>query len=229
MDGRERNAEFDRFYSEHILKLTAVRKADRYLAKGNYNLARVRYLRALFPDAKFLVPVRDPVHQVASLARQHARFEHASAADARIPRQLAMSGHYEFGPCRVPVNFGDNDATQAIADCWRRGRETEGWARYWAQAYGHVLGLLESDPGARRACLLFRYEDLCAHPASLVDAILAHCELPQNGYESIRAEYVDRLAPPDYYTVDFDDEELQLIGRICGPVNEKLSKFCQNP
>lgn len=229
MDGQGRNAEFERFYTEHILKLLQVRKAERYLAKGNYNLARIRYLLTLFPDAKFLVPVRDPVRQVASLARQHAHFERASAADARIPRQLAMSGHFEFGPRRVPVNFGDRDATQAIADCWRQGRETEGWARYWAQAYGHVLGLLESDPGARGACLLFRYEDLCGHSARMIDAMLAHCELPQNGFETTRTEFIARLSPPDYYTVDFTEEDLQLIGRICDPVNEKLSKFCQNP
>jgi hypothetical protein len=188
MDGQRRNAEFDRFYTEHLLKLLAVRKAGRYLAKGNYNITRIRYLLALFPDAKFLVPVRDPVRQVASLARQHALFERASVTDSRVSRQLAMSGHFEFGPGRVPVNFGDDDATRAVADCWRQGRETEGWARYWAQAYGHVLGLLENHPGVRESCLLFRYEDLCAHPASLVDAILAHCELPQSGFETTRAK-----------------------------------------
>ena len=92
-----------------------------------------------------------------------------------------------------------------------------------------MLDLLENEPGARQACLLFRYEDLCAHPAGQIDALLAHCELPQKGFESVRAEYIGRLSPPDYYTVDFDEEALQLIGRICGPVNEKLSKFCQNP
>lgn len=229
MDGQASNAEFDRFYTEHIRKLLAVRGAGRYLAKGNYNVTRIQYLRRLFPQAKFLIPVRDPVRQVASLARQHALFQRAGEADARIPRQLAMSGHFEFGPRRVPVNFGDHAAARAVIDCWRQGREVEGWARYWAQAYGYVLGLLEKDSGARQACLLFRYEDLCAHSARLIDAILAHCELPQNGFEPVRAAYIERLAPPDYYTVDFDDEETRLIGRICGPVNEKLSEFCHNP
>jgi hypothetical protein len=229
MDGQRQNAEFDRFYTEHILKLLEIRNAGRYLAKGNYNLARIRYLLTLFPDARFLIPVRDPVHQVASLARQHALFSRASEADPRIPRQLAMSGHFEFGPRRAAVNFGDNEATRAVTDCWRQGRETEGWARYWAQTYGYVLSLLENHPGVREACLLFRYEDLCAHSASLIDTILAHCELPHRGFESTRAEYIARFSPPDYYSVDFNEEELDLIDRYCTPVNEKLSKFCQNP
>jgi hypothetical protein len=139
-----------------------------------------------------------------------------------------MSGHFEFGPRRVPVNFGDHEATQAIIDCWQQGREAEGWARYWAETYQHILGQLEAYPEVRKACLLFRYEDLCAHSASLIDAILTHCELPQTGFESIRKEYIARLSPPDYYAVDFSPDELRQIDHHCGPVNEKLSKFCQS-
>jgi len=229
LEGQPRNAGFDRFYTEHILKLLAVRGAERYLAKGNYNVTRILYLLALFPHARFLIPVRDPVHQVASLAKQHALFSQAGGADARIPRQLAMSGHFEFGPLRVPVNFGDSDATRAVIDCWRQGRDTEGWARYWAQTYGYVLDLLENHPEVREASLLLRYEDLCAHSASLIDAILAHCGLPLDGFAATRKEYIARLSPPDYYAAGFSEKELRLIGQYCDPVNEKLSKFCQNP
>ena len=91
MDGQLRNTKFDLFYTEHILKLLAVRNADRYLAKGNYNVSRIRYILSLYPDAKFLIPVRDPVHQVASLAKQQALFTRASQEDSRIPLQMAMS------------------------------------------------------------------------------------------------------------------------------------------
>ena len=229
LDGQARNDAFDVFYTQHILKLLAVRKAKRYLAKGNYNIARIRYILALYPDAKFLVPVRDPVHHVASLMKQHALFTRAAGGDPRVPRQMALSGHFEFGPLRVPPNLGDRDATQAIAHCWEQGREAEGWARCWAEAYGHLLGLLERFPEVRKACLLFRYEDLCAHSASIIDAILAHCELPAPGFGPVREEYIARLSPPDYYAVDFDPGEQGLIADRCGALNEKLSKFCQNP
>ncbi|HEY5776751.1 MAG TPA: sulfotransferase [Xanthomonadales bacterium] len=229
MDGQTRNGRFDGFYTQHILKLLAVRNASRYLAKGNYNLARIRYILALNPNAKFLIPVRDPVTHVASLARQHALFTRASGEDTRVPLQLAMSGHFEFGPRRVPVNFGNHEATQAIIDCWRRGREAEGWARYWAETYQHVIGQLEAFPEVRKACLLFRYEDLCGHSARMIDTVLAHCELPPDGFEAIRADYIERLSPPDYYQVEFSPEELRQIDRHCAPVNENLAEFCQNP
>lgn len=227
-DGQSRNAKFDLFYNEHILKLLAVRKADRYLAKGNYNVSRIRYILSLYPDAKFLIPVRDPVHQVASLAKQQALFTRASQEDPRVSVQMAMSGHFEFGPERVPVNFGRPEATQTIIDCWKQGREVEGWARYWAETYQHVLCQLEKFPEVREACLLFRYENLCTHSASLIESILAHCELPENGFEATRTEYITRLTAPDYYEVDFSPDELQQINHHCEAVNEKLSEFCQN-
>lgn len=278
LDGQSRNVKFDRFYQQHILKLLAVRDsnhylANRYLAKGNYNIARIRYILELFPDARFLIPVRDPVHHIASLMRQNERFTLASRGDPRIPRQMAMAGHFEFGPRRIPINFQGNfqgsfqgnfqsdfqgdfqgdltgnfsanskssvlegapdsldepHHTQAIIDCWQQGREVEGWARYWAGSYQHIVGQLEAFPEVRKACLLFRYEDLCADSAGLIDHILAHCELPENGFEAIRTDYIKRLAPPDYYPMDFSPAQLSQIAQFCDPVNEKLSKFCQNP
>jgi hypothetical protein len=227
LDGQLLNSKFDLFYHEHILKLLAVRHANRYLAKDNYNVSRIRYILALYPDAKFLIPVRDPVHHVASLAKQHALFTQACQEDPRVPVQLALSGHFEFGPRRVPVNFGKPQVNQAITDSWRHGREAEGWARYWAETYRHILGQLEEFPEVREACLLFRYENLCAHSARLIDTILDHCELPHDDFEAVRAEYIDRLSPPDYYQPGFSSDELRQIALHCDPVNEKLSKFCR--
>ena len=229
LDGTARNGEFDLFYREHILKLLAVRHANRYLAKGNYNVSRIRYILSLFPEAKFLIPVRDPVHHVASLVKQQTLFNLASREDPRVPLQLALSGHFEFGPQRSQVNFGDEQANQAIWDAWEQGREVEGWARYWAVTYRHILDLLQEFPQVREACLLFRYEDFCAHSASVIDAILDHCELPLEGFTSTRSEYIERLTLPDYYQSDFSPDELQQIGLHCDPVNESLAMFCQIP
>lgn len=225
LNGQLSNSKFEQFYQQHILKLLAVRKAKRYLAKGNYNISRIRYILALNPDAKFLIPVRDPVDQIASLAKQHALFSLASQDDSRIPLQMAMSGHFEFGPRRTPVNFGKLESTQAIIECWQQGRETEGWARYWAESYQHIYDQLEQFPEVRKACLLFRYEDLCTDSGRMIDTILEHCELPENGFETIREEYSKRLSLPNYYQLDFSPDELLQIAHHCDPVNEKLSNL----
>jgi hypothetical protein len=229
LDGKTRNSEFDVFYRENILKLLTVRHSNRYLAKGNYNVSRIRYILSLFPDAKFLIPVRDPVHHVASLAKQQALFTLASREDPRVPLQLAMSGHFEFGPDRTHLNFGNAQASQAISEAWDQGREVEGWARYWAVTYQHILDQLEKFPEVRDACLLFRYEDFCAHSAAVIDTIIDHCQLPPEGFKSTRSEYVERLTLPDYYLPDFNPAELQQISLHCDPVNESLAKFCRIP
>ena len=227
LDGSRRNPDFDAFYRDHIRKLLAVRGARRYLAKGNYNLARIRYLLALFPDARFLVPVRDPAPHIGSLMKQHALFLRSSAADPRIPLQLALSGHYEFGPGRRVVNYGDDRTVQAIHAAWADGREAEGWARYWAETYGHLLAQLDADPAVARAVLLFRYEDLCTDSETVIDRILAHAELDAAPFADVRARYAEKLSLPDYYRAEFDGAEWAAIERHCGGVHARLLVRCQ--
>src|SRR5690606_8102595 len=109
------NPEFDAFFAEHVRKILLVRGKPRYVSKGNYNVARLAYLARLFPDARFVIPVRHPVTHVESLVRQHALFSGYSRDDARVPEYLRAAGHYEFGPQRVPINV-DAATTRCVLD-----------------------------------------------------------------------------------------------------------------
>src|SRR5262245_3380346 len=51
---------FESFYDQHIRKVLLAEGARRYAAKANYHVARLAYLARLFPDARFLIPVRAP-------------------------------------------------------------------------------------------------------------------------------------------------------------------------
>jgi len=226
LDKHDQNEGFDRFYRDHIRKLLAIRDASRYLAKGNYNIARMRYILNLFPDARFVVPIRDPVHHIASLVKQQRLFLAAHAKDRRIGRLLAMSGHFEFGPGRRLVNFGDEAILATIAKAWSKGREVEGWSLYWATTYRHLLHQLHETPALCKATLLFSYEDLCAHSNSVIEAILDHCELGFGGYETVRDEYNRRLSLPDYYHPDFDTDELETIHIHCSEIHDSVQKYC---
>ncbi|NNJ66344.1 MAG: sulfotransferase [Xanthomonadales bacterium] len=222
LEAADRNPEFDAFYADAIRKLLAVRNARRYLAKGNYNVARIGYILSLFPDARLLVPVRRPVDHIASLMKQHELFTRDSREDPRIPLQLALSGHFEFGPGRRFVHFGDRAESDAIANAWSGGREVEGWARYWAATYRHLLEGIEQDAGRGRACLVFSYEALCADSESMIDRILAHCELPSTGFENTRQRFARNLSLPDYYEPQFTDGERELIHDHCSEVFDRL-------
>lgn len=226
LDEHDRNPDFDDFYRDHIRKLLAVRNARRYLSKGNYNIARIRYILSLFPDARFLVPVRDPIHHVASLMKQHALFTRNSKQDPRIPLQMALSGHFEFGPHRTLVNYGNDRETAAIMDAWNAGEEAEGWSRYWALAYRHLLEQIRDHEDVRESCLLFSYEELCADSPRVIDRLIQHCALPQGDFEAVRARYIEELAPPAYYRPDFTDAERASIERNCAETRERIDEIC---
>ncbi len=205
--------EFEAFYRDHIRKLIALRDGGRYLAKGNYNVTRLGYLLKLFPDAHFIVPIRDPVWHVASLMKQHALFSRQGEEDARVVRHLQRTGHYEFGLDRRPINIGDDDAAQRVAELWAAGREIEGWAEYWAMIYGHVANVMDADPAVAAATRVVRYEDICDNPAGVMASVLDHCGLDHAGLPGAAAA---RISRPDYYRPDFSDDEIGIIRERTG-------------
>lgn len=229
LDDATANPAFERFYCEHIRKLLAVRGAERYLAKGNYNLSRLGYLHRLFPGARFLVPVRAPQHHIASLMKQHALFSRAHDLDPRIGRQLAMAGHFEFGPFRRAVHFGDDASARAIETAWREGREVEGWARYWAAAYRFLDEQLAADPGLAGRCMLFRYEDLCTQSGAVIDALLTHCQLEAEPFAEARSRYAELLALPDYYRPSFSEAEAAAVESLCADAYGRIARRCLAP
>ncbi len=175
LHSHDRSSPFDNYYRNHLRKLLVVENATRYAAKANYHVARLGYLLRLFPDARFVIPIRSPAEHIASLVRQHQWF---STGHRQSPRSLAVmqiSGHFEFGLDRRPMNLGDGDRVNQIEETWARGDEIEGWAHYWDMVYRYLADLLESDPGIRRAATVVRFEEICEAPAEVLHRVLDHC------------------------------------------------------
>ena len=200
---------FEAFYRDHIRKLLVLRQGRRYLAKGNYNVSRLGFLRRLFPDACFVVPVRDPVGHIASLMKQHRLFCAEETRDRHILEHMRRSGHFEFGLDRRPINFGDSATVQRIQALWQNGQEVEGSAIYWASVYGFVADLIESDPAVADQTLLIHYDDLCAEPDATLEQLYRHCGLAVD--EATRREQAARIAAPTYYKPNLSDDEIGTI------------------
>ncbi len=207
---------FERFYDEHLRKLLAVRKRQRYVAKGNYNLVRLGYLQRLYPDARFILAIRDPVWHIASLIKQQRLFVAGETAEPRALEHMRRVGHYEFGLDRRPINVGDDAMIDRIAELWRAGHEVEGWAHYWAHIYRHLADTLDADPQLREASLLVRYEDLCVRPREVLQQVFAHSQLDLEPAALEGA--ATGLHAPTYYRPTFSDDELALIETITRPV-----------
>jgi hypothetical protein len=209
LSDRDHHPGFERFYRDHIRKLLLVRGGTRYASKGNYNVTRLEYLLRIFPDARFVIPIREPVRHIASLLRQHERFSEACEGNPRGLAHLRQAGHFEFGLDRRPINTGDGVRTAEILRLWREGQELRGWARYWSQVYGYVAQRLQANERLREAAMVVRYEDLCESAETLVRSVLQHCRLA--AAEPVIEAFSRRLSAPDYYNWHFKDEELDVI------------------
>jgi hypothetical protein len=211
---------FERFYQDHLKKILLVRDGRRYLSKGNYNLTRFAYLLRMFPDARFVVPVRDPRWHIASLMKQHRLFCEEERRDPRILQHMRRAGHFEFGLDRRAINVGDPAAAAGIEALWREGQEIRGWARYWAMLYGFVLAQRERDPLVREASLIVRYEDLCDAAEATLGRVFAHAGLELSAEE--RAAMAARLSRLTYYRLSFTPEEEAIIAEetaaVAGPL-----------
>lgn len=205
LDAATQHTVFETFYRDHIRKLLLVRKGERYVSKGNYNVTRMGYLEKLFPDARFILPVRDPVSHIGSLMRQHERFLHVGKREAR---HLSLAGHFEFGANRTPIHTGDENRMQEIKDAWARGEEVRGWALYWDMVYRFVHEHLPAN------ALVVRFEDLCAKPAEMLRHLFSHSNL------TVEDATIEKLASgfrtPDYYRPPFSEADIALIRDITG-------------
>ncbi len=205
----DRHPAFESFYRDHVRKLLLAEGATRYAAKANYHVARLAYLARLFPDARFLIPVRAPAAHVGSLLRQHRRY---CEGQRRHPRNLAFmrrAGHFEFGRDRRPMHLGDAEMVRRVRRAWAAGEEVRGLALYWDMVHRHLARLLEEDARVRAAALVVRFEALCAAPAETLRAVLAHCGLPEA--ERVAERHAPAVRLPSYYDSGFSAADLAVI------------------
>lgn len=171
LTGMEVSQKFAKFYTDHVRKILLVRNGTRYVSKGNYNILRIKFINRIFPDARFLIPIRHPLNHVASLVRQHQLFVKYQREDSRVADYLRSVGHYEFGPQRMPICLTPQHGS-AITSAWAAGKEAMGYARQWSDLYGYVANLLARDSEIADRIMIVRFEDLCARPAEKFEAIL---------------------------------------------------------
>jgi len=216
---------FIEFYKSHIRKLLLITGKQRYLSKANYNLNRLSAILDLFPDARFVIPIRHPINHIASLHKQHQKFLRAGQADKQVDPQLAASGHHEFGNLREVISFGDDGADQTLL---KNFEGILGWARYWTHVYQNVLSQWQQSKSLQSAAFLFRYEDLCQNTETTLDEIFSHCRLKHSNYEEIKSQYRHKLASPDYYDLGFTEQQKADIMAVTEPVASQFNYTVNN-
>lgn len=213
---------FEAFYRAHMAKLLQVRGRSRYLAKGNYHIARLPYLLKLFPEARFVIPVRDPVRHIASSEKQHALFTLGQKQNPDARTYLAQVGHFEFGLDRRAINVGD-PRTAEVETLWAEGRETEGWALYWAMIHDYLASLLETNPALCSRVRVISYEAFCKDAEGQTRALADFCQLCD---DDAMADFArDRIKAQDYYKPSYSPEEDAMIRTLTGPAHARIARF----
>ena len=162
-DDTDAEGEFEPFLKNHMRKLIVLRANGegaqvRYVSKNNANIACIRTITRMFPEAVILVPFRQPLEQVGSLLRQHRRFEQIHAREAFTRRYMEDIGHFDFGANLRPLDFGrwlDRAGGHSA-------QSASFWLQYWCAAFEHLL----SQPSAQ--VVFVSYEQCCAHPAAVL-------------------------------------------------------------
>ncbi len=219
MGEHESHPSFEKHYQNHIRKLVAVRNGQRYLAKNNYHVTRIEYLLKLFPDARFVIPIRDPMHQVASLMKQHRLFGQKNEEDSRVSQQLQLSGHFEFGPLRCPIIV--DESRQAH---YGKGLDEVAWyANQWADVYGFLQQRMKENQTLARACLIIPYEELCSRTRKSLHRLFVHLDINDKWAEEIIEACAPTINAPDYYQPDFSAAQLKLIQKLTGDTAESYN------
>lgn len=225
LDAGDTHPVFEDFYRAHIRKILFLRHGSRYVAKANYHVTRLGYLKHIFSDARFIIPVRSPAGHIASLLRQHRHFCDQEQKDRRVLNHMRRAGHFEFGLDRRPINVGDQKAVDRILQLWAAGQDVHGLALVWRSVYQHVIACLSEDSALRASTLLLSYDDLCRAPEDYLRRIYAHCELAIS--DQLICDQAAGISARSYYTPDFSDQELSCINGETGDVYERLLRMME--
>lgn len=207
--------EFEKCYRAIIKKLLWQQGASRYVAKGNYTISRVDYLSRLFPDARFVIPVRNPLTQVASLLRQHQRFCHLETEDIAVLKYMQRVGHFEFGLDRRAVNTGNPEDSRLIQHCFESGRDVEGYAEQWRVIYGYVKEIR-----SRANVKLVFYEQLCADADHVLSDLYQWLGLEASAEQ--HDSWRRRFSLPEHGQPVLTPEDEQKIWHLTGDVARSL-------
>ena len=153
-----------REYVSHIMASRDNERQNRYLAKNNNNLLRLGAIKFAFPDAKIIVPFREPTQQALSLLRQHQLFTRMHTEDRFSMQYMNWLGHYEFG-------LGHKSyAYCATANPFNKSSVSY-WLQSWQDAYTFALNNAPPDT------IFVSYESLCADPVSGFRALFPALDL----------------------------------------------------
>jgi hypothetical protein len=163
------------FMSDHMKKIVSLRCPGRtgdgrYISKNNGNIARLTLIKHMFPDAKLLIPIRDPLEHARSLHQQHSNFINMHHSEPFVRRYMEDIGHYEFGELHRPIAFPGLNKWISKWD----PKSINYWVAYWIAANEHIFD-------HRDLAIIASYEQTCSNPQGGLSEICEQLEIDTEG------------------------------------------------
>lgn len=137
-------------FRKYLQLINKKNQKERYLSKNNQNIRRLELISNIFPDAKILIPFRDPLQHSYSLLSQHRLFLEYCKQDKFILNYLKWIGHKEFGPGYIPIHKKNLFFEDYL--------DINHWLEQWTLTYQHCFDTLQGKSNIYFIC----YEKLCS-------------------------------------------------------------------
>jgi hypothetical protein len=208
---------FERYLFSLIRRHLWVQRASRFMNKNPVNCLRVGYLHKLFPDARFVAIVRDPLDTVLSHHRTATRVEHIVGADARVgcifDKRLRMT--------MLTVRIKTHTYAQTLA--LDQEHPLLGIANQWKDMQAAILESIAREPGLAEQVLFLHYEELMSQPMTVLEEMWDFIRLRDEHAEEISCAYTPRLAPPPPLQLSVEEHRLlPHVQEIVAPVATRL-------
>lgn len=208
----DRKPDAEMFLKHHMEKVIHARLTQRkdansiatvcYCSKNNANIARIPFLKAVFPGCRIVVPVRRPECHAASLLRQHQNFMELQADDGFIKRYMGDIGHFEFGQIHKPIQFPGFKA-----DAYDPATGNY-WLNYWIHAYREILKYSDY-------CIFVLQDDLRSSPQEIMTTLCKVLDIVQGELQFSNYFHSSQdQARIDLYSKDIYEEATELYAEI---------------
>ncbi|MEZ6242478.1 MAG: sulfotransferase [Phycisphaerales bacterium] len=204
---------------------------QRLVEKTPSNMLRVRFIRAVYPDARLIMVVRDGRSVLRSTGE-------IMVGGVRLSKILYRARHTP--PLEWPAFAGQTlgAITRKITGkklaYW--GPRPQGWkswvgvdhpdvilAKQWAGCLTRALDDAEAlEREGAPPILRFRYEDLLARPRETLVEICEHCDLADAESVIVHAEQTADPSRVDKWRAELDDETLVRVRPVMERVLERL-------
>jgi hypothetical protein len=211
------DADFERYLFSIIRRHLFIHRATRFLNKNPVNCLRMGYLRKLFPDARIVTIVRDPIDTIRSHYRTATRVERVWYPDPKTKRIIQDYLHIDMLSMRIKTR----NYAQVLA--LTQKHPLLGIARQWADLQLAVIKSIADDPDSADLVLQLRYETLVSQPTQVLEKLWNFLELEDKYAKKITLAHADRLiAPSPPHLTAEEREYLPQVQEIVAPVAAQL-------